>query len=431
MTLNLKNCNRLLYGSTMVLLLIAAFRLLQHRLRTYFFLPEPIKDEVGFFKNFEMYLAEGWYISVAKGVSPIYNLFTRFLYFFNGDILLSLRLVGLLSMAGVILAWSHFTYYTLKVRGFLFGLVVLFFITLGFRQMAYFCGTSDGLFIFFMSLSIVFLFSAINSNDKKYKNFFFSGLFLALGLSTRELAVLYLLGYLFVFLFLFFRTNNFWKSFLVWIVPFIVLVVIIHYPALKENQTLSIHNKDFKESNVSWTEINYLAILNNKDKLLYGRDTKSDKITPEDIIVYRKIHGDNALPKTMISALFWDLSITFKNFLGLFYLSQLPFVFQLGLFYFFFISKPIQQIIISRDLKQIFGARLLPFFFFVLYVFTLTITLIRHIEFRWLMLFTFLISAFSISYFFKEFKNKPLFEMAFYLNLVAISILNILLWGVF
>ena len=431
MKINLKIGNRLLYGSTMVLLLFASFRLLQHRLKTYFFLPEAIKDELGFYNNFELYLREGWYASVASGVSPLYNLATRFLYFFNGDILLSLRLVDLLSLVGVIVAWSYFIYYKLEVKGLIFGTVVLFFITLGFRQMAYFCGTSDGLFIFFMSLSIIFLFSEINSEEKNAKNLILSGVFFAFALSTRELAVLYLLGYSAIFFYFLLKRHNFLKSFIVWLAPFLLLVGIIHYPALIEKQQLSIHNKDFKNANVTWAEINYLTLQNNKDKLLYGRDTKSDKVTHEDILAYRKIHGENALPKTMMSALFWDLSITAKNFLGLLYLSQLPFVFQLGLFYLLFMAKPIQQLVISRNIRQVCTASFLPLLFFFLYTVSLCITPIRHIEFRWLMLFTFFISAFSISYFFKEFKNKPFFETVFYINIAVISILNILLWGVF
>jgi hypothetical protein len=211
----------------------------------------------------------------------------------------------------------------------------------------------------------------------------------------------------------------------------VFLVVIIHYPALKEKHQLSIHNKDFKDINVTWTEINYLTLLNNKDKLLYGRDTKSNKVTPEDILEYRKMHGQNALPKTFGSALFWDVSISLKNFLGLLYLSQLPFIFQLGLFYLLFIIKPIQQLIINRNLKQICNISNLPLFFFILYTIALCITPIRHIEFRWLMLFTFFISAFSISIFFKEFKKHPLVETIFYFNILAISTLYILLWGVF
>ena len=43
MTINLKNSNRLLYSGIFLLLLVAAFRLLQHRLKTYFFRPEAIK----------------------------------------------------------------------------------------------------------------------------------------------------------------------------------------------------------------------------------------------------------------------------------------------------------------------------------------------------------------------------------------------------
>jgi hypothetical protein len=431
MTINLKIGNRLLYVSTIVLLLIAGFRLLEHRITNTFFRQDAVKDEVGFYNNFELYLKEGWYASVESGVSPLYNLCTRLLYFYNGDILLSLRLVGLISLVGVIIAWSYFAYYILNIRGAIFGIVLLFFVTVGFSQRAYFCGTSDGLFIFFMSLSIIFLFTAVHSEVKKYKLFFFSGVFFAFGLSTRELVILYSLSYFSIFAFLFFRNQYFWKSFFVWLVPFVFLVVIIHYPALKEKHQLSIHNKDFKDINVTWTEINYLTLLNNKDKLLYGRDTKSNKVTPEDILEYRKMHGQNALPKTFGSALFWDVSISLKNFLGLLYLSQLPFIFQLGLFYLLFIIKPIQQLIINRNLKQICNISNLPLFFFILYTIALCITPIRHIEFRWLMLFTFFISAFSISIFFKEFKKHPLVETIFYFNILAISTLYILLWGVF
>ena len=431
MIINLKNSNRFLYGSTIVFLLLGGFRLLEHRLKTYFFLPEAIKDEVGFYNNFELYLSEGWYASVASGVSPLYNLCTRFLYFFNGDILLSLRLVGILAMVGVISAWSYFAYSVLKIRGTIFGIVVLFLITLGFRQMAYFCGTSDGLFIFFMSLSIIFLFSVVNSEDKKYKNFFFSGIFLAFAVSTRELALFYLLGYVSIFSFLFFRQHYLWKSFFVWLGSFMLLIGIIHYPAIKEKQQLSIHNKDFKDIDVTWMEINYLTLLTNKDKLLYGRDTKSNKVTPEEIIAYRKIHGEDALPKTWLSALFWDVSITLKNFLGLIYLSQLPFVFQLGLFYLLFIVKPFQKLINNCNLKQICNVSNLPLLFFILYTIALCITPIRHIEFRWFMLFPFFISVFSISIFVKAISKYPIVETIFYLNILIISILNISLWGVF
>lgn len=424
--------SKILYSVTVLLLSVSIFRLFQHRWVNYFTVKEAVKDEVGFQNAFHDLLVNGWYENVASGVSIIYNLSAFPLYLITGTELLSLRLVNFLAMLGIVLISWLFLRRQLKPDSKIAFILLLFLINIGCRSVAYFSATSDAVFIFFMTASF-YTFYRLQEvlSDVKIRYALLTGLFLALALSTRELFVFYIPGFVLgLILFLMFQKISI-KNTILLVVVFLGTVFVLHFPSIFEHRKLSVHDKNFDQVGVTWAEMNYLSLIENKDKLIYGRNTKKDPITPERVLAYRKIHGESALPKTYFDGIVKDPVLTLKNFIGLVYLSQLPFVLQQALFYVLFVFLSLIYLVNHFRIKsKPDWLYLLPFIFFIVYTCTFCVTPIRHIEFRHFMFFTFFISVFGIIELLRLKWNNEIKDCLLLVNMCVISIPNILLLGI-
>jgi hypothetical protein len=169
--------------------------------------------------------------------------------------------------------------------------------------------------------------------------------------------------------------------------------------------------------------------MRNKDKLLYGRNNKL-KPTPEEIIAYRYAHGNESLPKNYFDSFKKiPLSMHIKNYIGLAYLQALPFIRQTGFLFPIFILISI----FSLFRKGFVGTEKywMPLIFYLAFVNCLCLTPIVHLEFRWFMMFTILISVFGIIYLFQSFnKYQNITSFILYFNFLIIGILNALYIGI-
>ena len=422
-----KKNNVLLFYMSVIMLVISNYRLIIFRLENTFNIGAAYKDEIGFLSSYLNFKNNGWYQSVSDGCSPLFNLATLLINYFINDPVYAMRTVSVFAMILTILIWTLFTYkHTSFAKGFKI-LVFLFFINVILVRQAYFTATDDPLFILFISLAFMAVYIGIKSNYKQNIAFVLGGLSFAAAAATRPLFVFYISGFLLVFLILLLKQQNFFKSILLFFLSFLTLLSFVHYPSLIEKRKLSVHNKDFIDIDVKWSEMDYIFLLRNKEKLLYGRNNKL-KPTPEEVVQYRKDNGENSTPKTYIESIKMipkDLYV--KNYIGLLYLQALPFLRQIGLFYPFFIILSFFYLYRKKNNKS---SMIFPLIFYVLFTLSHFIIPIVHLEFRRFMLFIPLVTSFSFIFIQDIFVNyREVKYSLIYMNIILIGILNALYIG--
>ena len=417
--------NYLLFISIAVLF-FSSFNLFNNRWKNVFCYANPIKDEIGFVNEFHFFLVNGWYNSVKNGTSPIFNLFGKFFHLFVNNELFCLKYLSLFSWISLVFIWTYFIYKQVKLKKTYILFVFVLLINISLVRNVYFGAVDDPLFIVFISLTFIYLYKSINSKNNYYYSFLI-GFFYALALSTRPLFIFYLLGLVLIIIYLLYLKSINIKNLFIICFTFFIVVSIIHFPSLKEKNKLSFHNKDFNKINVTYTEINYLGLLRNNDRLIYGRK-QSLKPKADEILKYRLLNPKKILPKTTIASITYNYSITFRNFLGLFIIQIQSFVRQLGLTYVFFIIYTLHLLFNIK--KNKFNLFYLPFIFYLCFAICLCIIPVVFMEFRWFMMFTILIPVFFII-FNNSYKLKyPILETAFYINTIIIGIANGLLIGI-
>ena len=410
--------NFYLHSVTILLLAFSILRLSNQRLYSYFLINEARGDEALLVDSFNYFLNHGWYNSIALGSSSLFNLFSLPFYFATHDILLSFKLLNLLCLLILITIWAKFLFNKLGLNKKYLLVIILFFIQVVLTQVPFFRGSNDPLFCLFISLGFIYLYRGISEENKKNYLFILSAIFFSLALSVRELIFLYLPGIILVILIGIIKKSIKISSFVLFFVTFILFAIAIQYPSIVENKSISMLDKNPKNINANWSERNYLQVLN----------ASKERPTWDEVVNYKKQHGENSLPNSFLNSILKDPNLTVKHFFKQFYLSQLPFVIKLGLFYVFFLAL-ISYLFIK---KSFFNKTFLwiPFIFYGFYTIFLTLLIIPNLEFRWLIVFPLLISVFSISEITKLFDKNHLIEKLFYINMLVISISNSLLIGI-
>ena len=410
--------NFYLHSVTIFFLVFSILRLSNQRFYSYFLINEARGDEALLVDSFNYFLNHGWYNSIALGSSSLFNLFSLPFYFITHDILLSFKLLNLLCLFILITIWAKFLLNKLGLDKKYLLITVLFFIQVVLTQVPFFRGSNDPLFCLFISLGFIYLYRGISEDNKKNYLFILSAIFFSLALSVRELIFLYLPGIILVILIGIIKKSIKFSSVVLFIITFVLFAIAIQYPSLVENKTISMLDKNPKNINANWSERNYLQVLN----------SSKERPTWEEVVIYKKQHGENSLPKSFLNSILKDPKLTVNHFFKQFYLSQLPFVIKLGLFYVFFLAF-ISYLFIK---KSFFNKSFLwiPFIFYGFYTIFLTLLIIPNLEFRWLIVFPLLISAFSISEIAKLFDKNHLVEKLFYINILVISISNSFLIGI-
>jgi hypothetical protein len=411
-----KKMNLILFWASVVTLLVSIFRLLNQRIQVYFLNTSPIGDEPIFVDSFRFLIKHGWYGSVAKGTSPLFNLFVCPFYLLSQNPLLSFKILNISCLIVILIIWIWFLVQQLATNKKITIISILFLIQLGLTQNTFFMGVNDALFAVFVSLGFIFIYKGIiHKNSKKIIG---SAFLFAAALSVRELLFIYLpgIGLIFIICFLLNLINA--RLIFLWILTFVFTTGIVHLPSLIENKSLSTLDKNPKMIHATWSERNYLQVLEHR------------KTQPswEEVLAYKKEHGENALPTKIPNAILMNPLLTAKNFIRQLYLSQMPFIRQLGLFY---ILIPIYLLALFRK-KAKFTSNFLwiPAMFYGCFTFFLCIQIIPTLQFRWFVIFPFLITVFSISEISKRMEKNNWMESVLCLNVLIIAIANALLIGI-
>ncbi len=393
------------------ILLLSAIRLLFFRLED--FLPSrvPFKDSAFFLQKYEFFLEHGWFESIVKGASPVFNAFVWLLDLFIENPYQSMKFLSMISMIATILLWVYFGLSVLQISKRYSLLFTSFLIYLAFFRNAFFSGTNDGLFCLLICLGIVFLFKSVI----KYSPYSLIGsaIFFALAFGTREIFIFYLPGIVLILILIWLNGQANFKSILAFVLVFLIISISVYFPTLAENQTFKFADKN--EGAGNWAEKNYLQVYLGENQISF-----------QEVETFKSSNPNVILPQSYSEAIFLDLKLTVSNFVRQLILIQKPFIWQIGILFLMFLSTTFWMF---RQ-KKFLDLNVLAFILFVTFTFSFSILLINRVEFRWFMVFPFLFSVLSFQSL-NHLKDKyPWLEILFLTNILIISILNFGLIGV-
>ena len=222
----------------------------------------------------------------------------------------------------MIILWSLFLYKDLGVKNKLLFPSILLLLQVACIRHSFFSASNDALFVFFLSLMFICIYRGIAAQSKGVKLFAIAGFLMAAALSVRELLVFYMPGIAMMITVAFYLKRIHVLGVLSLTVTFTIVLLIIHYPSINENGSLSFLDKNASVG-MNWAEGNYYEVLK-------GR---KGNVSWDEVAEYKKIYGEDALPKTYFQGIIKDPSITARNFLKQSYYSQVPFLRQVGMLY--------------------------------------------------------------------------------------------------
>ena len=363
-----------------------------------FFITKDIGGDEGIFVNSINDLKESYLKTLMSGqiCIPYTLLSLPFSFIFNE--LFSLRLTNLLLLIFYFLlnrkcfkASPNFLFYSL-----------FYFATTGF----FFLGTNDALFS--LSLALFFIDSMDSILFRKPIQFRLF-LFLAIAIFTRYIFVLYLPIIIFLIAFLFRQNHmNFSgsvRNILIALIPFILLNIF----SLTEQGKISYVNKEVQEhQGVTWAQRQYLTQL----KINQGVLEKGQHVSWEITLDYLTKNGQNSLPVNFMESVFFDLSLTIKEFFKDLVDTMFMSTRQLGLIPFilmFLIIFPIP-----------FNEKIVPLGLTVMVCF-ISFIIISNVELRWLQP----IFLLSVWYYSIIEKQKRLSNKIFIINSSLMACLSI------
>lgn len=200
---------------------------------------------------------------------------------------------------------------------------------------------------------------------------------------------------------------------------FILTILILHYPAIKEKHSLSYEDKN-PSKDLNWIQRNYLGLKKielGQEKMHRDAIWKNTKF--EKVQEYLKIHGADSLPKTFTEAVLKDpilvMKIAFYNVITCFgrFFRFWGFLFFIPIF-----------VLFKRDF---FNKYKLPAILFFSFIVILSSVCFTFMEFRWFYGYEVLIPI-SILYAIDKFKISV--ESSKIQSLVVISLLLITLFNV-
>lgn len=326
-----------------------------------FFVTKDIGGDEGIFVNSINDIKENYLKTLMSGqiCTPYTLLSLPFSFFFNE--LFSLRITNILLL---IFYFRLNRKYFKASPNFLFY-SLFYFATTGF----FFLGTNDALFS--LSLALFFIDSMESILFRKPIQFRLF-LFLAIAIFTRYIFVLYL-PIIFFIIVLLFRQNhlNFSgsiKNILIALIPFILLNIF----SLTDKGKISYVNKEVQEhQGVTWAQRQYLTQL----MVNQGALEKGQHVPWEKTLDYLSKNGQNSLPVNFIESVFFDLSLTFKEFVKDLVDTMIMSTRQLGLIPFILMMLIIFPIPFNEKIVP------LGIFFMICLI---SFIIISNVELRWL-----------------------------------------------
>ena len=399
--------NKIIQNFVMALALLTSVLYASIRLFTIFVKADTSGDEGGFLYVFNIFIESGFYEANMYGNSTIFNSISYLFYLIGLDPLMSLRVTSLLfAIFSIYLLWvlirKNFNHLPKLYKNAIMLTSVNAMIVMSFI----FSGINDVFMTFFTLLFFIIFFKI--KQDKENKNiilYILLGGIFALILSTRKMGILLFPTFIIVLTLYFYNKKFNYKIFAsrvsIITLSFLLGLILLNYPSLKENGKLSFHEKKIETEGVSWPQLQYLtAIWLEEGKVEYGKHCK-----PEDVLAYISDNGINSLPNSILETMIFNIPRSIKTAIreGTYlikpYTRLLGLVFLLGVLLFFkgIFTKEI-------NIKKIINNEIVVFFINYTLIFVLIIC--TYIEFRWFMPLVVLLPILFFSYFDKYIKSK-------------------------
>lgn len=324
----------------LIICILASIRIVEFRLEAVYFINQAEGDENIFLSHYSAYKEFGFWHVVSNGTSPIFILvidLIQILGIYPNDDLMAMRFVSILSLCFSLLVISFHLIKSVR-RDFYKYFLLSFLIMVALMQRAFFIGYNDGLFTFLVILSLM-AFLNLKSNSSKFQNILIGFLF-GLSLGVRETFVFYILGIIFIVFHYYKRGILNSLNIIIIILSFLITTTMIFLPSIVENKKILFLSKE-PSNGMFWAQKNYLEIL------------ESERKSWDDVNEYLQNNGDESLPKSIISAMVYDIKLTLKNAIRQLFLINLPFLRQTGFIYLIFIVVFLRDLIMKRDLMNI------------------------------------------------------------------------------
>ncbi len=276
-----------------------------------------------FYLNGQVELLEqkGLFVSMSEGSPVGYSVVILLLKRLGLSFLMAGRTLALISVIPILLAQFYIAKKILNLRGFLCHLSILFssslLVNTG-KQM--FHATADIFFYSFIIWSIVMIVKMMDG-ERPFLYAAAAGILLALSFTIRPLTLLYLPGVflsLVIIALLFTRRRKIIPGGLVLFSIVLSGFVLWQIPSLSEHKAITLENK-MESGELNWTQRHYLSRMKNmegKQRLGY------DIIGWDEEKKFLKEHGEEALPKGMLDAVFWDMGFTLRRFANMFFINS-------------------------------------------------------------------------------------------------------------
>lgn len=351
------------------------------RIKKVFLRDFPKGDEKSYLKVFKIYLNEGYYSANVHGNSTPFNVISGFFNKIIQNPVLSLRCTSL--FFGVL---SIILLYQFKKKHFKmplnYGFVGILTALNTIIVMSVIWEGVNDIILTFLTLLFFIVFYEWKNKSENLKYFIFFGIILGLMLSVRKMSILFFPSMAIVILFTTIikkiRFTDILKNGSISFAVMIIVLLLLSFPSIHENKTLSFHEKEPPSETISWTQLQYLttiAIENNS--VDFGQH-----VTVEETEKYILENGINSLPNTFLDSIFFNLKRTFKEFFIDFFWNSKPFSRLLGIFFIFAILLFIYAVYKKKiNLMSIENNTI--FVFSACYVVILSFVVIGYVETRW------------------------------------------------
>lgn len=377
-----------------------------------------------FFRNhFLSYLKNGHYNSVAEGTSIVYNVFLKGLYSITGNIDTSFIILNSISQILLLVIGVYFINKIYKWEKDIYYKIIIGIYSLFIINSTYYIRAWNDFFLgVFIVLLLYVLLIELFKNKNQILSFALVGVLFSITLSIRPTSIVVLPLILYVLLFWFIKSGDvFVKKLSKLALPFlafIILTSILHYPSLKENQSLSfydknpeIYHRNPEIKDVTWQQRNYLGLKKAEEgKAPINRDAVWSYTKFEEVNRYLKKHGDDSLPRTFLEFVIKDPILLAKISVYNIFTALIRFIRFWGFLLLLVLVPFINFRIIKTNFSDI---NQLPSILFVLSILIFSIVCGTFLEFRWFAGYDILL---PIAILF-QINNLPIFKRAYIKNL--------------
>jgi hypothetical protein len=343
----------------------------------------PKSDEHSFLAVFKLFLKEGYYNANVYGNSIVFNNFSFLFYKLGFNELLSLKLTSLFfGFLSLVLLWyfqrRYYTHLPRKYKLVAYITSANVIIVMSFI----FSGINDSILSTFIIIFFICVYE-LNQNKKANTIFYILiGVILSLMLLTRLISIVLFFPMLFILLsHFYYKKHSLRKNIIdgaLIIVPFLILLIVLNLPSIKEKGKLSFHEKKIDTGEITWVQLQYLTEIGVEE----GKVNYREHYRPEKVKEYLIENGENSLPRTVSEAIFFRPKRTIKVFFRELIFQIQPFTRLLG--FFFILNIALFFLYLYR--KKITFKKVIQtpiFLFTILYVGVICIIVSSYVEARW------------------------------------------------